>query len=71
MAAASTGGELTVRAAARPAIAAKGSQGRWPVTLSAVDLLLGILRRDLTKGGELDVLGDGTVWTGWLTRTPY
>jgi hypothetical protein len=36
-----------------------------------VDLLLGILRRDLTKGGELDVLGDGTVWTGWLTRTPY
>ncbi|HEX4357193.1 MAG TPA: maleylpyruvate isomerase family mycothiol-dependent enzyme [Pseudonocardia sp.] len=46
-------------------------KGDAAVRGSAVDLLLGILRRDLTKGGELEVLGDGTVWTGWLARTPF
>jgi uncharacterized protein (TIGR03083 family) len=38
---------------------------------SAKDLLLAVVRRQSAADGGIEVFGDGSVWDGWLTRTPF
>lgn len=47
------------------------SKGSVAVRGRAVDLLLGTLRRLPAESDRLQVIGDASVWSGWLERTPF
>ena len=46
-------------------------KGDAAVRGSAVDLLLAITRRRNADEASLDILGDASVWDGWLANSPF
>lgn len=47
------------------------AKGEAAVRGRAVDLLLGITRRQSAAEASLEVFGDAAVWDGWLARSPF